>query len=265
MLRILFGALLLFVPGAFACDGQTGKVIFEDKFTDDSGGWRFDESFVLKAPGATLTVAAADRARVRAPLNQTFTATRGDFCVEMSFPADAAQSDAAIGVTFMATDDENFWAAEVHADGKAQLWKETNSKWSRVWEALTNNLVKTGPTDVNSVRAVAKNGTITVIVNGQPVKSVRAQIPSGDLKFGFYAEQNKPSATPVSFTVRSYKVDRRGMRPNRRAAVMEAAWLHGPPKAGEAPPGRSPDRADDSAHRSQCRWGLPAPKPRLAH
>lgn len=35
MLRILFGvvALALFLPEAFACDGQTGKVIFEDTFT----------------------------------------------------------------------------------------------------------------------------------------------------------------------------------------------------------------------------------------
>jgi hypothetical protein len=75
-----------------------------------------------------------------------------------------------------------------------------------VWEAPTNNLVKTGPTDVNSVRAVVKNGTITVIVNGQTVKSVRAQIPNGDLKFGIYGQYGKSSATPVSFTVHSYKV-----------------------------------------------------------
>ena len=210
MFRILFGAaaLALFVPGALACDGQTGKVIFEDKFTDDSGGWVFgeDNGLVLKAPGATLTVAAADAVSNRGPFNQTFTAAQGDFCTEMSFPADAAQSDAAIGVTFLAPDNQNLWLAEVHADGKAQLWRETNNKWSTVWVAPTNNLVKTGPTDVNSVRAVVKNGTITVIVNGQTVKSVRAQIPGGDLKFGFYAEHNKPSATPVLFPVRSYKV-----------------------------------------------------------
>lgn len=56
------------------------------------------------------------------------------------------------------------------------------------------------------MRAVVKNGTIAVIVNGQTVKSVRAQIPIGEFKFGFYADHNKASATPVLFTVRSYKV-----------------------------------------------------------
>jgi hypothetical protein len=204
---VFFGvaALALCTPASFACDGQSGKVIFEDKFADDAGGWAFGEIFVLKAPGATITAAAAEAGSAAALFNQTFTATQGDFCVEMSFPADAAQLEATIGVRFLGTDETSFWLATVRADGKVRLFKRANT-WSMVWEAATNNVVKTGPTDVNSVRAVVKNGTITVIVNGQTVKSVRAQLPSGDLKFGFHAEYNKTSATPVLFPVRSYKV-----------------------------------------------------------
>ena len=210
MLRILFGvaALALCTPAAFACDGQTGKVIYEDKFTDDSGGWIFgaDNGLVLKAPGAALAAAAADGGSARASLNQTFTAAQGDFCTEMSFPADAAQLDAHVGVSFLAMDYTSYWVVLVHADGKVRLHKKANNQWSMVWEAPTNNLVKTGPTDVNSVRAVVRSGTITVIVNGQTLKSVRAQMQSGDLKFGFYGEYLKTSTTPVLFTVRSYKV-----------------------------------------------------------
>jgi hypothetical protein len=88
LLRILFGAtaLALFAPRAFACDGQTGEVIFEDKFTDDAGGWTFSENLALKAPGATVTLPASDGGYAKASLNQTFTATQGDFCAEMSFP-----------------------------------------------------------------------------------------------------------------------------------------------------------------------------------
>jgi hypothetical protein len=97
--------------------------------------------------------------------------------------------------------------ANVHADGTVRLFKLVNNVYSLLWEAAANSsLVKTGPTDVNSVRAAVKNGTITVIVNGQTVKSVRAQIPASDLKFGFAGERYKPSATPVSFPIHSYKV-----------------------------------------------------------
>ena len=209
-MRILFGvvALALCTP-AFACDGQTGKVIFEDKFTDDSGGWDFsaNSGLVLKAPGATLTTDVSQGYGSQSALNQTFNATQGDFCVEMSFPADGAQLEAKIGVLFLAADAQNVWNAIVHADGKVGLYKVVNNQSSFVWlTAANNSLAKTGPTDVNSVRAVVKNGTITVIVNGQTVKSVRAQIPGGDLKFGFHGEYHNPSAKPVSFPVRSYKV-----------------------------------------------------------
>jgi hypothetical protein len=210
MLRILFGAVAfaLFATGAFACNGQAGKVIFEDKFTDDSGGWSFSEGIlVLKAPGATVTVNASEQGIGRDILNQTFTATQGDFCVEMSFPPDAAQLDVAIGVLFLAANDDKYWLAQATSSGVVRLDKLADNKYSKVWQTEANtSLVKTGPTDVNSVRAVVKNGTITVIVNGQTVKSVRALIPSDDLKFGFYAQHTKPSATPILFTVRSYKV-----------------------------------------------------------
>jgi len=110
-------------------------------------------------------------------------------------------------VYFLATEYSNKWEGLARADGTAGLYKKIGDKWSTVWETpANNNLVKTGPTDVSSVRAVVKNGTVTVIVNGQTVKSVRAQIPAGDFKFGFAVEYNKTSAAPVSFAVHSYKV-----------------------------------------------------------
>ena len=59
---------------------------------------------------------------------------------------------------------------------------------------------------MNSARAIVKNGIIAVIVSSQTVKSVRAQIPGGDFKFGFQVAYNKASAAPVLFPVRSYKV-----------------------------------------------------------
>jgi hypothetical protein len=211
MSRFLFAAaaLTLFGPGAFACDGQTGKVIFEDKFADDAGGWSFGDDYglSLKAPGAILKADAADGGSARSRLNETFSASQGDFCVDISFPQDATQLGAAVGVMFLATDNLNKWEALARADGRAGLYKMTANKWSTVWETPANsNLVKTGPTDVNFVRAVVKDGAITVIVNGQTVKTVRAKIPDGDLKFGFGVEYNKTSAAPVSFPVLSYKV-----------------------------------------------------------
>jgi len=208
MLRILFGsmAFALYASGTFACEGQTGKVIFEDKFTDDAGGWSFGDDLILNAPGATFTLEDSDDGNASTFFNETFTATQGDFCVEMTFPLDAAKVDAGINVVFWGVDDSNYWDVYAGADGAVSLGKWVDDKWSTIFETTTNNLVKIGPTDVNSVHAIVKNGTITVVVNGQTVKTIRAQIPSENLKFGFRGEYDKSSSKPVLFSVRSYKV-----------------------------------------------------------
>src|ERR1700730_19089766 len=93
-------------PSRSAFDGQTGTVIFEEKFTGDSGGWIFgaDDGLVLKAPGATLTVGAGEEGRSEKQLNETFNATRR-FLHGNVVPG--GRTDADIGVTFLATDYTN--------------------------------------------------------------------------------------------------------------------------------------------------------------
>ncbi len=163
---------------------------------------------ILKPPGATTRVdPVSGQSGSTANLNQTFTATQGDFCTEGPFPADPAKTNAGIGVLFWGTDYSNYWGATAYADGAVWLSKLANNQWSTIFSTPPNsNLVKTGPTDVNSVRAVVKNGTITIIVNGKTVRSVRAQMPGGDLKFGFKRSFMNASSQPVVFTVGPYKV-----------------------------------------------------------
>jgi hypothetical protein len=79
-----------------------------------------------------------------------------------------------------------------------------NTKWSTIWE-VPGTTLKADAADVNSIRAIVKGNAITVIINGKTIKTVRAQIPSGDFKFGFRGEYSKTSATPVEFTIHSFK------------------------------------------------------------
>jgi hypothetical protein len=225
MLRILFGglALLLFVPAAFACDGQTGKVIFEDNFF--GGSWIFsDNEWIPKLHEAPLEVPSSMNGEWRSEVNRTHEIKKADFCVEMTFPQNAAQLDAEIGVVFMSDghnreDDyggliapklpSKFWLAKVNANGRVGLYNVDGFEWLTVWETETRDLVNAGPTSKNSVRVVVNYWIITVIVNGHTIKeSQQALMPgqAGPSFFGFYAGYGKPSATPVSFPVLSYKV-----------------------------------------------------------
>ena len=105
MLRLLFGAaaLALFATRAFASDGQAGKVIFEDKLTDDSGGWNFgqDNGLLLKAPGATLAVPASDDGRGQPAFNQTFNSSQS-WSASVAAPSEVVIGFPAIGAHALA-------------------------------------------------------------------------------------------------------------------------------------------------------------------
>jgi hypothetical protein len=70
------------------CEGQKGRVIFEDDFTDNTGGWAQDA-----APGWNASFAKSGlTVHIQEPtinvrfLNITFTPWLGDFCVEAVMP-----------------------------------------------------------------------------------------------------------------------------------------------------------------------------------
>ena len=66
---------------------------------------------------------------------------------------------------------------------------------------------KADPGAVNALRVTTVGGKISIWLNGQPVKAVRAQIPDGAVRFGVYAQVDKAveaGAPPVQ--LKSYKV-----------------------------------------------------------
>ena len=83
MLRVISVAFVLqflALTSAYACEGQPGKVIFEDKFTDDSGGWQFSPPIATVKPPVLEFALTTKRSNI-ATQNLTFHATLADFCV----------------------------------------------------------------------------------------------------------------------------------------------------------------------------------------
>ena len=94
--------LLAWSP-SWACTGQVGAAIFQDNFSDDSGGW--DENpplAVVKPPvfmiGGDATYSSTDS------VNLTFNATDGDYCMDFILPpAIAANNQMQAAIIFWAT------------------------------------------------------------------------------------------------------------------------------------------------------------------
>jgi hypothetical protein len=217
MLRIKLIAAVLFAEAlltsaGFACEGQAGKVIFEDAFADDQGGWTQYAKEILDYKGSSLTAVlpASDTGQQLIVLNQTFAATRGDFCVEAVYPDGVDEKGATIGVIFFAASATNFWSLNLNTTptvSSVSLVKKEGDQGAVVFSVDANDVIKRGHGEVNSVRlAVKNNGTLTAIVNGKAVKSVRAQIPDDNRKFGFRVAYAAKSTTPFAFPIRSFKV-----------------------------------------------------------
>jgi hypothetical protein len=193
MLRT-FGAavalqLIALTPG-WACTGQVGAVIFQDKFTDDSGGW--DESppqSVVTPPAYLFTLDANDGSV--ASQNLTFNATDGDYCMDFILPpAIAADNQLYAGIQFWATDYNNNMQVFVSTNKIATFGKLVGGTWSSI-SSVPNIPLNATPNAVNSLRVTVLVGTITIYLNGTQLKVVRAQEPTAqNLKFGIYVQDD---------------------------------------------------------------------------
>jgi hypothetical protein len=200
--------LCLLNVAAVACPGQTGKVIFDDSFVDDSGGWQLGAPDTEIKDGSLLLHpnprGMNEKARDISATVRTFSASDGDYCMEFVVPKPvAADNDVMTGLVFWqaSSSEEYLWA--IYTDGTAQLNRLVAGKWSRVF---VENAAKLEPGAMASLRVIAKEGKLTLFVGDKQIKVIRAQTPSGELTFGVLAGVEKLSDANPVVQIKSYKV-----------------------------------------------------------
>ena len=202
-------ALCLMTAGASAaCPGQTGKLIYDDTFADDSGGWQLgapdieikDGSLWLRPNPRGMN----EKGRNISSTVRTFSATDGDYCLEFVVPKPvAADNDIMTGLVFwqVSPGEEYLWA--IYTDGTAQLNRLVANKWTRIFAEHTGKLE---PGTVAALRDIAKDGRLTLFVGDKQIKLIRAQTPSGELTFGVLVEVEKLSDANPVVQIKSYRV-----------------------------------------------------------
>jgi hypothetical protein len=222
MVKISTVALLLVLlqNSAYAanCEGQKGEVIFEDDFSDDSGGWAHDPgaSWDASFGKSGLTLHIHNPTANWVFWNVIFAARQGDFCAEVVMPkAAAAGVDARSGLVFLANDLNNFYLLMIASDvpspssqrrGVIRLWRKEGGNWGQLAD-FSDPKIKLEPGSVVALSAVVKPNLTTVSVNGVEVKKLRVPLPVTNLKFGLYVETTKPVPAPgITFQFKRYKV-----------------------------------------------------------
>ena len=191
---------------AAACPGQTGKVIFSDNFSDDSGGWDANANTAVVPNALQMT---ADSNTVGVVIhNLTFNATEGDYCAEFVFPSsppDAKNKDS-VGLEVAASDYNNFFLFLADTSGVARIYRKVNGTWSQIGADAKVDMIKTDPGSTNSLRVVVKDQKFTFFINGKQAKVLRGQVAANQNRFGLFVESENAPSNPRVFLVKSFNL-----------------------------------------------------------
>ncbi len=107
-----------------------------------------------------------------------------------------------IGIEFWATDYGNTMLAELAGNGTVILAQRSASKWQIIFSVPNAPGFKSEPNSVNSIRVNTLKGRVTIYLNGKEVKAIRAQVPTGQMRFGMSAfwVKNLDGRPPIKIT-----------------------------------------------------------------
>jgi hypothetical protein len=203
-------ALIFLTGAAAACEGQVGKVVFEDNFADDSGGWGLAKNYVeLKNNTLVMrpNLGAKDNSSLMFSWVPAFSVSDGDYCAEFILPpAPAADNNVAAGMIFWLKDNNNIHSFTIVTNKSVGLYRLIDGKWSTLYTEQNNASVKTEKNSVNSLRIVAKEGKLTLFINGVLFKAIRAQMPEGVSHFGFWMQVDKSTDADTRVVFKNFKV-----------------------------------------------------------
>jgi hypothetical protein len=147
---------------------------YRDDFGSPAAGWiGTDRSKVAyDAGGLVLKPAAGESV---AWLYQPIEYQRGFVCAKVQSPVAATgtadESEDGAGVTFWASDANNYYAAVVYRDGRYGVFRRVGGTTMTLVPKRSSPAVKTGSDALNVVQVLYSEPRYAVLINGQPTVS----------------------------------------------------------------------------------------------
>ena len=188
-----------FVEPAPACEGT--QVVFEDKFTDDAGGWAINQDVEVKDGSFTFRLPPD---AMQSDLNVTYTVDDADICSETVWP-DGGSTILGAGLLFWGEDNRNYLQFGVLNNGKFWIARRQDGKWYTIVENVDSSAIKVKPGESNILRFKTSGGVATFFINGTKVRDLRGQAPKGGWRFGLSGD-NFDKAKDARVVFKSVKV-----------------------------------------------------------
>jgi 3-keto-disaccharide hydrolase len=187
------------MAAAAGCEGD--KVIFEDKFADDAGGWPLrdtvevkDGSFVIKLPPDDM----------QSNLNVTYTVKDADICSETVWP-DGENTILGAGLLFWGVDNRTYFQFGILNSGKFWIARKQDGKWLGTIAANVDSAaINQDPGSINTLRVKTDGDNVSFFINDTKVRDLRGQAPKGNWRFGLSGDNfdKEKEATVVFKTVK---------------------------------------------------------------
>ena len=167
-----------FFEPASACEGT--DVVFEDKFTDDAGGWAINQDVEVKDGSFTFRLPPD---AMQSDLNVTYTVNDADICSEAVWP-DGGSTILGAGLLFWGEDNRNYLQFGILNNGKFWIARRQDGKWYTIVENIDSSTIKVRPGESNVLRVKSSGDVATFFINGTKVRDLRGQAPKGGWRFG---------------------------------------------------------------------------------
>jgi hypothetical protein len=184
-LVLLTSTVLFALSGsAVACTSQSGRVVFEDNFTNNNGNWKILPP-AAEIKGGALQLRPKPNSFRRPdlalanPLNMPFEATEADYCIEFVVSAPVAGvAHTEVGMTFCCRiADRDAIARYVSIDTNGLLKVGTLTSLATVVDYHDSEIFrrpteKLEPGTLVSLRLIAKSDELAAFVNGKKINTV---------------------------------------------------------------------------------------------
>ena len=169
---------VVFAWPASACEGT--DIVFEDKFSDDAGGWAINKDVEVKDGSFTFKLPPD---AMQSDLNITYSVNDADICAEGVWP-ESGSSILGAGLLFWGEDNKNYLQFGVLNNGKFWIARRIEGKWHTIVENVASSAIKVKPGETNVLRVKASGDSATFLINGEKVRDLRGQAPRGGWRFG---------------------------------------------------------------------------------
>lgn len=226
------------------CKFSPIQVAFFDDFKSPDSGWGKPSADHIFRDGSLVLSSKAETANswIYSPLIFQNTTV----CADLTSPSGLqnASGDAAGGIIFWAADSQNYYVAEVYADGTYSVYRKIAGKWVEVHQRAKNDAIRAGADAVNRLKVTTAGNYMTFFVNDKKIVDLWGQSPSRGGAVGFWAQSEPGKEEDWRFSNLVVQEDKQARPDYPQAALATSAKCDGAANLAFFDDFKSPDKID---------------------